>query len=66
MKIELTDYGFHWGDAEIVRLFENNGDRYLEIRTPKRRFHVRITKGGRLKVGLDRNPGCVSPDIWIR
>jgi len=50
--VRITKYGFEWGPARVTRLFdEDRTGVYLEISGAREVVQVRVTKGGRLRIG---------------
>lgn len=47
MTDEPTAYGFHWGPADVFRVFQHKGRRVLGIETSHRRIQISISPTGR-------------------
>lgn len=42
----ITQHGFRWGQIEIIRVAEIDGNRVLWLKTPKMRVQIRVTPSG--------------------
>lgn len=52
IRYEETKFGFNWGSAEITRLFSDEDKEWIimEIKTPKDRIELYVTKTGKIRV----------------
>jgi len=54
--VQGTSYGFKWGPAEIIRLFEDDKEGvFLEILGKRQTIRIRVTWGGNIRIAPVRN-----------
>lgn len=49
---EITEYGFDWGAAEVVRMFSDGRHGWVTIgvKTPKYDIQIYVTKTGKVRI----------------
>ena len=55
IRYEETTYGFNYGSAEVTRVASDHAKGWvvLEIRSPKERVQVYVTKTGKVRIYLN-------------
>ena len=59
IRYEETQFGFNYGAAEIVRIHSDDSKGWviLQLKTPKKRLQIYVTKTGKVRIFDELNNG---------